>query len=220
VQATRNRRRAGTPAKSAAGAASKSKRQVVEAIFRHYGLPGWLGWGTMGAESTYGSNGSFAFGGIDLPNSGNGEWKIEARESAIAYKRLVEQYGSVAAAVPHYSGNSYTVAHVKSLARGGSQQGAEAVDVSFWQHLPEFFTNPGGALGQSLGEGLGEGKGVPNPLAPAESAIGAVGGLVSFLTDINTWLRLGEVLAGALLIYLALKNLTGLELPSVVPVPV
>lgn len=109
------------------GGGVATKKQVVEAIFESYGLPGWLGWGTMGAESTYGTNGSFAFGGIDLANSGTGNWPIEARESAKAYKGLVDQYGSIPAAVGHYSGNSYEVGHVRELSVGGGSGGKEKV---------------------------------------------------------------------------------------------
>jgi hypothetical protein len=107
------------------GGGVATKKQTVEAIFESYGLPGWLGWGTMGAESTYGTNGSYAFGGIDLANSGTGNWPIEAREAAAAYKGLVAQYGSVPAAVPHYSGNSYDVGHVRELSLGGGSSARE-----------------------------------------------------------------------------------------------
>lgn len=106
---------------------TSGKKALTVAIFEAYGLPGWLGWGTAGAESTWGTNGSYAFGGIDLPNSGGKSYALEARESAKAYAGLIKQYGSIAAAVTHYSGNSYTIDHVRELARGGASEAGEPV---------------------------------------------------------------------------------------------
>lgn len=192
-------------------------------MFKHYGLPGWLGWGTYGAESSYGQAGEFKFGGIDLPAGNTSNLALAARESAKAYAGLVKQYGSVTAAVPHYSGNSYTVAHVKSLAAGGGQ--GHMVDASLLNHLGEILGgNFAGGLGSAAGEALGEGK---SPLAPVEEAAGglssglsSVGDFFSALTNVETWIRIGEVLAGAVLLYLGLKSLTGAELPSGIPIPV
>lgn len=76
------------------------------------------------------------------------------------------------------------------------------------QHVPELFGNPG-ALAQPFGKSLGEGKGVPNPLAGGEAVLGGLGDLVGVLTDVQTWIRAAEVIAGAILIYLGLKALTG-----------
>lgn len=204
---------------------SASERQLVESIFRSYGLPGWLGWGTYGAESSYGQNGEFKFGGIDLPHGNTPNLALAARESAAAYAGLVKQYGSVAAAVPHYSGNSYTIGHVEQLARGGGQGSPTVVPVSFLgnlsKHLPELFGGQGPlALGETLGEGVGKGEGLTNPLEPGLKALGGVSEFFSALLNVQTWIRVGEVLAGAVLVYLGLKGLTGFETPAVVPVPV
>jgi hypothetical protein len=94
------------------------------------------------------------------------------------------------------------------------------------------------SLGGTLGEGLewlqhnfGSEAGVPGigtpgvqPNTNAERAGEAAGSLsvipetisnfFSLLGKGETWIRLGEILAGALLIFLALKGLTGAELPS------
>lgn len=208
-----------------------SKRQTVETIFEGYGLPGWLGWGTMGAESTYGTNGNYAFGGIMLPNSGNGNWIIEARESAKAYKGLVDQYGSVAAAVPHYSGNSYDISHVKQLAAGGTSQGREKVSASqfetvgwnplqlspLWRlfhgeaPLPEFpgqefLPDPLDPSGGKLGDVPGNLFSLPGEVLQASTAVTA---FLSMLTDVQFWIRTGEAIAALILIYMGLHALTG-----------
>jgi hypothetical protein len=209
---------------------SVGKRQTVEAIFESYGLPGWLGWGTMGAESTYGTNGSYAFGGIALPNSGTGDWIIEARESAKAYAGLVKTYGSVKAAVPHYSGNSYEIDHVESLAKGGAPQAKESVSTAqvqmvgwdprdmspLWRlfhgeaPLPKFPGQDalpfGGGAGGKLGDIPGDVVGAPGELLQAATATTA---FLSMLTDVKFWIRTGEAIAALILIYMGLHALTG-----------
>lgn len=132
-----------------------SERQLVEGTFRRYGLPGWLGWGTYGAESSYGKNGEFLFGGIDLPSGNTRNLRLAARESARAYSRLIGQYGSVAAAVPHYSGGSYTVGHVLALAHGGSgQTPATPAEPHASSEPKESSGGPGGVSGDLMHFGL------------------------------------------------------------------
>lgn len=223
---------------TSAGKSRVTKQRAVESIFEADGLPGWLGWGTMGAESTYGTDGNYAFGGIDLPNSGNGNWVIEAKESAKAYKRLVQQYGSVPAAVPHYSGNSYTVGHIEELSKGGGSQGAETGVARFTTNnkgetqLAGLFGIPflgEGDLGipgfgELFGEGHEKGK-LPGesqlgpteqlgeaaqaPLAGFEQAAAAVTAFLSMLTNVQFWIRVGEAIGAMILIYMGLHSLTG-----------
>jgi hypothetical protein len=205
---------------------------VVEGIFHAYGLPGWLGWGTYGAESSYGAttSGHF-FGLIESSYSGqrpNGELVHDTEISARLYKQLVGQYGSVAAAVPHYSGNSYTASHVESLGKVGGKGkvlgGPETVNAAVhlgplqvWPPPLLESINPFEWLKPNLGE-TPPGKEVQR----VGGGIGSLEGLIEILTNTQTWLRVGEVLGGAVLIYLALKALTGqsLPIPSVIPVPV
>lgn len=203
-------------------AAPSTERRGIEAIFRAYGLPGWLGWGTYGAESSYGRNGGFSFGGIDLPNSGNGNVAIEARESARAYARLLGETGSLSAAVRAYSGGSYTIAHPEALGKGTSGGEGAAVPTSWLGELGELFKLPGGLgspSGPSLGlPGEGKGKSLPEALGGVVGGISspfkAFSKLISTLLEAQTWLRIGEVLAGAVLVYLGLKGLSGAELPT------
>lgn len=87
-----------------------------------YHVPFWLLWGTAGAESTWGEGGTNLFGLLAAAEGANiSNWESAANQAAKTYAGLIRSYGSIAAAVPHYSGNSYTVAHVKQLAgeRGG-----------------------------------------------------------------------------------------------------
>jgi hypothetical protein len=199
-----------------------SEREVVESIFAAYGLPGWLGWGTYGAESTYGSNGTYKFGGIDLPFGTTTNTVLAARESARAYAKLVNQYGSVNAAVPHYSGNSYTVSHVEELGKGNAGGEGTAVNVLDLNplHTPLFESlNPFNWIKPNLGE-TPPGKEPGRVTGGASAAISSIGGLIELLTSGETWLRLGEILAGAVLIFLGLKGLTGVDFPSAIPVPV
>lgn len=220
---------------TSAGKSRTTKRKAVETIFESYGLPGWLGWGTMGAESTYGTNGSYAFGGIDLPNSGGNSWVIEAQESAKAYAGLKKQYGSLPVAVEHYSGNSYQIGHVEELARGGASQGRETgtvqtatdpktgqtVYVGFFGHLLESIPGVGPTF--KFGHQAGEALGV-EPLKPVEESLSdplgglqsieqagsAVTAFLSMLTDVKFWIRVGEAIGAFILIYMGLRTLTGI----------
>lgn len=203
-----------------------TKRRATEAIFEAYGLPGWLGWGTAGAESTYGTNGPCAFGGIDLPNSCRNDYWVEARESAKAYKGLVKKYGSVEAAIPHYSGNSYTIAHVKELAGGGGSTAGEVVDVNLLEDIPgvgpsfKLFEEAGGAVG------------IPNPIEKGAEALGEVSGLGAlaqpFITISETfkvvgellftpsgWLRIGKLIGGAIFLVWGIEQLIQASGPDV-----
>lgn len=206
-----------------------TKRKATEKIFESFGLPGWLGWGTAGAESTYGTNGNYAFGGIDLPNSGNGNYWVEARESAKAYKGLVEQYGSVEAAIPHYSGNSYTISHVKQLAGQGLSEGGERVDASLLEDIPG--VGPTFKLGEQLGGAIG----IPNPLEKGAEALGEVSGLSGIVQPFLTisevfkvvgellftpqgWLRIGKIVGGAIFFLWGLEKIMAGSSPGRGPV--
>lgn len=210
-----------------------TKRKATEALFESFGLPGWLGWGTAGAESTYGTNGNYAFGGIDLPNSGNGNYWVEARESAKAYKGLVQQYGSVSAAVEHYSGGEYGVSHVKQLARGGVSQGGERVSANLFE---EFLGDlPGAGPGLKFGTEAGNALGVPNPLEKGAEALGEATGLSALAQPFITisevfkvigeilftpqgWLRIGKLVGGAILLLWGLERLIAGSSPARGPV--
>lgn len=202
-------------------AVKTTKRQAVEAIFEEEGLPGWLGWGTMGAESTWGSTASGHFFGLIEPSySGvapNNNWAHDAKIAAHLYKQLVAENGSVAAAVPHYSGNSYTVGHVEELGKpksAGSSQGAESVNADFLGGLGEVF-GLGGPIGQA---GAGAGESGSQTLehgaehaeaigAPISQGWAAITAFLSMITDINFWIRVGEGIGAFILIYIALKEL-------------
>lgn len=222
MQATRAKAKSRAPSSSA----GHTDRELVESIFAAYGLPGWLGWGTYGAESSYGATTSGHFFGLIEPSySGqrpNNELVHDAEISARLYKQLVQQYGSVAAAVPHYSGNSYTVEHVSSLGKGAAGGSGKPLDVAL--HLGPLQVWPPPLL-----ESIEPWKWIkPNPgeTPPGKEVerlggtISSIGGLIEFLTSGETWLRLAEVLAGAILIIIGLKGLSGVDLPAAVPVPV
>jgi hypothetical protein len=80
----------------------------------------------------------------------------------------------------------------------------------------------GGVLG---GKGTGEAIHEANPGKVAESlnplgALGSVADFFSMLTSGEFWIRAGEILAGAILLYMGLKNLTGVgasDLPGARP---
>lgn len=243
MQATRHR--AAKPAHQ--GATAPAGQILVEAAKRN-GVPLWVlvgvklietGTGSgVGEVSSAGAQGPFQFEpstaksmGVRDPNN-FGEAANGAAALLAANRR---QFGSWNAALEAYNGGpgavgqgyAYTEADVKAKLRenGLSQLAGGAVPVTFLgnlqNHLSQLFGGQAAqALGETLGEGIGKGEGLTNPLEPGLKAVGTIGDLISLLTNGETWIRLGEILAGALLLYLGLKGLTGAEFPSVVPVPV
>ncbi len=123
----------------------------------------------------------------------------------------------------HYSGNSYGIAHIEELGKGATQapnggQG-KAVTVSLLDEIGKLplleSVNPFNWINPDPSE-TPPGK----EFGRITGGISTIGGLIEFLTSGETWLRAGEILAGAILIILGLKGLTGVDFPSAVPVPV
>lgn len=187
---------------------AENERAEIEKIFDEHGIPGWVGWGTYGAESSYGKNNGSGFGfgliepsykvaaGTKSPRAGDVYYN--AQLAAEIYEGLLRTY-DLPQAVVHYSGSSYTIAHLHEL---GGNKGSSYLE----QHGGK---DTEGTLGEP---GLPE-ISIGNPL-------NTIGDLIGILTSGETWIRLGEILAGAVLVIIGLKGLSGVELPSAVPVPV
>jgi hypothetical protein len=197
----------------------------VESIFAAYGLPGWLGWGTIGAESSYGTNNpgdDHFFGLIGRSYKGqvpNGELAHDAEISARLYKELVAEEG-LPAAVRTYSGNSYELSHVESEGKGSGAGQSESAAFSIgplqvWPPPLLESIEPWRWIKPNLGE-TPPGKEVE----AAKSAVDSLGGLIELLTSGEFWLRALEIVGGGILLLLGLKGLAGIDLPAVVPVPV
>lgn len=180
------------------------ERSEIEQVFDKAGLPGWLGWGTYGAESSYGkaANSGHGFGLIGSSYFGHvpkgSDPVYNAGVAAAAYKGYLAEGMDLPEAIEHFSGGEYTEAHVFEL---GGEKGSG------------FLAQHGGKDTEgTLGEpGIGGIGGLTNPLDTVAS-------LIKILTSGETWIRLGEVIAGGLLLLLALKALTGTELPAIMPV--
>jgi hypothetical protein len=209
VQATRlkaEKAPAGTPGPRAL--AVEHERATIEKIFEGQGLPGWVGWGIYGAESSYGkakNDAGFGFGLIEPSYAGKspraGQTYYNAEIAAETVKGLLKTSGGLDQAIESYSGHEYSLSHIIDLGKVGKKPSG-----SFAEEHP-------GAGPEALGE-----PGLPEP--SIGNPLNTLGDLIGLLTSGQTWLRLGEILGGALLLFLGLKGLTGAELPSTVPVPV
>jgi hypothetical protein len=210
-----------------------SHKQITALAAKEYHVPFWLLWGIAGAESTWGKGGTNLFGllaaaeGADISN-----WRSASRQSAKTLAGLKKQYGSWAAAVEHYSGNSYTIAHPRELAAQqgvGTRTTTGKVLADIKTPLgtipfpgPELdFTNPLGPLSPidprelgvpgELGKGLG-GGGVgelfsfPGQIVESAQQFTKI---ATLLTDPKFWIRVAEAVGGMILVYMALKSLTG-----------
>jgi NlpC/P60 family len=112
------------------------KGGIVDSMAARFHVPAWILEGIYGAESSFGTNGEYLFGGIDLPHGNTPNLALAAREAAKALAGLKATYGSWAAAVEHYSGGEYGLAHVKELAatkgyaQGGQVGAGKALQLS------------------------------------------------------------------------------------------
>lgn len=201
-----------------------TKRENIEWIFENHGLPGWLGWGTYGAESTYGkaaNDGGHGFGLIGGEYSGvtpNNNYVHNAEISATLYQQLVKQYGSVSAAVPHYSGNSYTISHPEALGKvGGKKLTFKGTPAEIKKHEE--------LIGIENGEGKGEGENLKGGLSAVvpglnkvTDPLSTITGFIAKLFDPTVWLRIGKAIAGFLLLAFGaitlMKVLVGVDIPT------
>lgn len=169
-------------------------KPTVEAIFIKEGVPGWVGWGTYGAESSYGkaANSGHGFGLIE-PNYGsagtpNSNPRHNAEVSAKLYKELITNAGGIAPAVSKYSGNSYTIEHVRIL--GGANRTAGGVGENLINEgpIPENVENDVVHAPKKIGEAI------------SHSPLGDIVGFIGRLFEPSFWLRVGKGIAGFLLL--------------------
>lgn len=185
----------------------------------------------IGEVSSTGAQGPFQFEpgtaqeyGVNVSSE-----KSSAEGAARLLKKLKSQTGSWEGALQGYSGGGYGVAHVKEKAAEGggvtpsnSAGKARAELASFG---PEDLLEPFPGLrpgAEALGEAIpglptpehvaGEAaKGIASALLPTEfvEAGESVGAFFKLLTEPKFWIRAGEAIGGVILLYIALKSLTG-----------
>ncbi len=208
MRATRLKAETSPTGKSSKQIFAENEKAEIEKIFHERGLPGWLGWGTYGAESSYGKvglgrTGGFGFGLIEPSYEGKapkaGDVYYNAEIAADLYKHLLAEGLDLPQAISKYSGGSYGEQHVFQL--GGEKASSFRAE------------HEGKDTEGTLGE-----PGLPEP--SIGNPLDTIGSLISLLTSGETWLRLGEIVAGGILLLLGLKSLTGAEFPTAVPVPV
>jgi hypothetical protein len=186
----------------------------------------------IGQVSSAGAEGPFQF----IPETAAayhvnvGSFQSSANGAAHYLHDLKKQYGSWNEALAHYSGGGYGLASVKE----GASSGGVPVGTSGKAVLADIKTPlgviPTFGIGPEINlnplEGL---PSVPSPTQiPGEigSAIGGSGSIFSFpgevvesfqqftkiaelLTSPKFWIRVGEAVGGVILLYMALKALTG-----------
>ncbi len=208
MRATRNKatKTTGKPTGKSGEIFQAREKEEVEQAFHRAGLPGWLGWGTYGAESSYGKvglgrTGGFGFGLIEPSYNGKspreGDLVYNAELAAQVYKNLLGSGKDLPEAISAYSGGEYGESHIFQL--GGENPSSFRTE------------HEGKDTEGTLGE-----PGLPEP--SIGNPLNTVGDLISLLTSGQTWIRLGEILAGAALIILGLVGLTGAA--HAVPLPV
>ena len=187
-----------------------SKAQV-EAIFEKEGVPGWVGWGTYGAESSYGkatNDAGHGFGLIESHYPGgtpNNNPVHNAEISAKLYKELITNSGGLGSAVNAYSGGEYTITHISELAGPGKKKG-----------VGENLINEG-----PISEGVENAvvhapKNIANAIS--HSPLGDIVGFIGRLFEPSFWLRVGKGIAGFLLLGFGaitlMKVLLGVDIPT------
>lgn len=215
-----------------------SPKQQTALSAKKFGVPFWILWGIAGAESTWGTNGTNIFGLLDAAEGANvSNWKSASEQAAKTLKGLKKQYGGWPGAIEHYSGYSYNIKRPKELAKqkGVTPQNSTEVQNGVLKNvgfqipgtgieipgLGEIFGSPGefggehsyepggpgtGPLGHESLKPLGEASIIPEGITQAFKDFDAVAKLI---TDPKFWLRVAEALAGMIVLYMALKSITG-----------
>lgn len=177
--------------------------------------------------------------GVNVSN-----WKEASEQAAKTLAGLKKQYGSLSQAISHYSGYSYNASHPKALAAESgvtaanenrvvkrelshvkttiTTAGGEVIPVNLWETLGELAH--GGLLeqgpkGKVLGPGgaLDEGVEQATPSIIPEAITGAFkdfDAVAKLLVSPQFWIRVAEAIGGMILLYVALKALTGASLPG------
>lgn len=171
-------------------------------------------WGIFGKESDFGRNvktnskgytGPFQFGvkeaaqynypWTNTPN--DAEFKQQAFAAAHLLSDRIKATGSVDAGVKSYSGGGYGEAD--ALAKAKDSPKGSGIG-------PNTEVDPAAAVGAVTGA--------------AKDVAGVIADFFTLVTSLDFWLRLGEGIAGLILIAMGLKTLTGISipLPPVVPI--
>lgn len=147
------------------------------------------GFGSNIATSSAGAIGAFQF----LPSTAKGyNYPLTNTPSARQFQQQTEaaarylsdlhgQYGDWNTAIQHYSGGGYGLAEVKAKAAGSPDTPSAATRIK---------------------------DAVTAPVNAITDAGTALGKFYEFITNIQTWIRIGEGIAGMVLIYFGLKELT------------
>jgi hypothetical protein len=236
MQATRNRKKGRGRSAAQSGTPTPTGADSIRAAALKWHVPVWIlagvklietGSGSgIGEVSSAGAKGPFQF--ID---STAAEYEVNVNDfnssadgAAHYLHDLKKSTGSWNAALQSYSGGGYGLAEVNSklgefgLSKAAIRREERAGTAQNVGLFKDFKKGLDKAFGWSLGGVLGGGKTAEgleqkDPGKVLEGTVtnplGALGDLVSALLDVQTWVRIAEVLGGAALIYVALKALTG-----------
>lgn len=189
---------------------TSSPDAIVTSAAAKYGIPDAILDGVFGLETDRGQNSKTSSAGAigwfqfmpataraynyPLTNTPSALQSQQQADAAAHYlSDLFKQYGNWDDALKHYSGGGYGITEVDKEAHTGS--------------------NIIGAAGNALSSA---GDVLTAPLQGAESVVSgvssasdAIGKFWTLVSDVQTWIRLGEAIAGLVLVYLGLKTLTG-----------
>lgn len=172
--------------------------QIINSAAHAHNIPGWVLLGIYGAESSFGKGGTNWFGLVAVPRSTDGPnggptFHGDANIAAATVANLLHNNGNnLEQALRAYSGNSYGVAHVLTLSRQAPTHVNQTES-----NLQKIAAGPVGDAAQSALDALS---------VPAK--------FFALITSLEFWLRLGEGIAGLILIAMGLKSLTGIAIPT------
>lgn len=191
-------------------------RGTVEAIFEKHGIPGWVGWGTYGAESSYGTavnDGGHGFGLIEASYGAAGRPTNNdihnAEVSAKLYQHLIKEHGGLDQAVEAYSGREYSVTHIQELGKAGKKATG-----AFAEAGNEKDQGANGGILSTIPGAETAANAIKNTVSP----LTAITGFIAKLFDPKTWLRIGKGIVGFMLLAFGaltlMKVLLGVDIPT------
>lgn len=204
-----------------------------------YGVPAAILVGMYGVETAYGTNvtnssagavGPFQFTGADkgtgvlypMTNTPTlAQFQQQADAAAAYLAALYKQTGgnSWTSALAAYNAGPGNIGAGAGYAQNAVAAGNSSTGQSWLKAIGFAVLNGAGAPPDVKGASTNPGQIVSNVVSGVSSAVTSTGDFLNLITSLSFWLRVGEAIAGMILLAMGLRALTGAALPMPMPIP-
>jgi hypothetical protein len=217
---------------SALAISQADQASILTQVAGKYGIPITALLAIYGQETSFGQNVSTssagAMGPFQFMPATAAQWgyPLTNTPTLAQFAQQADAWGRfLVAGNPSKSASGWAPAMVGGYTQAQADQTLKSIPAGLWKAVDSAIL-AGGSGNLGLSPGPATPTGIANTVANATglpSAADAIGSVWTKLTTPATWLRILEFIGGAVLIYMALKSLTGVSgpsLPKAIPVPV